>query len=228
MITYEDLQRANEAIVPMAIERKDKRTGKTISKAYAEVHQRIKAFRMLYPEGMISTDMVSDDGKVCVFRAVIYNDAGHVLATGTAFEEKDASMINRTSYIENCESSAIGRALGFCGIGIDTGIASKEEVENAWKKQEAQEKQKDDEIRRKVDALELVYEGDGDKPLTDVQYATLMTLIERKGIPVDYLLKCFPKVTSIEDFTQTIGCLAVSKIDDILAGYNNSKRGGKA
>ena len=58
-----------------------------------------------------------------------------ILGTGTAYEKENSTFINKTSYIENCETSAIGRALAMCGIGIDTSIASKEEVENAIENQ---------------------------------------------------------------------------------------------
>ena len=52
-ITFEDIQKANKIIKPMKIKRKDKQTGKTIAKDYAEVNQRIKAFEMVYPKGAI-------------------------------------------------------------------------------------------------------------------------------------------------------------------------------
>lgn len=54
-----------------------------------------------------------------------------VLGTGTAYEKEGSTFINKTSYIENCETSAVGRALGMAGFGIDTSIASAEEVQNA-------------------------------------------------------------------------------------------------
>jgi hypothetical protein len=54
-----------------------------------------------------------------------------VLGTGTAYEKESSSFINKTSYIENCETSAVGRALGMCGFGIDVSVASAEEVQNA-------------------------------------------------------------------------------------------------
>jgi hypothetical protein len=47
-----------------------------------------------------------------------------------------SSNINKTSYVENCETSAIGRALAMLGIGIDTSIASANEVSDAIAKQE--------------------------------------------------------------------------------------------
>lgn len=129
MATYEQIQAANATI----------RTTDVRGKMYAEVNQRVKAFRMLYPEGTIETTMLSNDGepgrRVCVFRAEVgYTDeTGHdrILATGTAYENEGASTINRTSYIENCETSAVGRALGFLGLGIDVAIASAEEVKGA-------------------------------------------------------------------------------------------------
>lgn len=105
---------------------------------YVEVNQRVLAFRELFPTGCIETELVSDDGKRCVFKASVYireplmaRGNSIPLATGYAFEERGAGMVNKTSYIENCETSAVGRALGFLGIGITESIASAEEVENA-------------------------------------------------------------------------------------------------
>ena len=136
-MTFEDLQKANETIKTLDVKGKE----------YAEVNQRIKAFRMLYPEGTIETEMLSNENGVCVFKASIYAnytifDDGNVrttkvvLGTGHAYEKENSTFINKTSYIENCETSAVGRALAMCGIGIDTSIASAEEVQNAIKNQE--------------------------------------------------------------------------------------------
>lgn len=125
MITFEDIRKANESIKTTAIQGKD----------YAEVNQRIKAFRMVYPTGTISTKMLSNENGVCIFTAAVgyYNDDGDLvgLGTGTAYEKENSTFINKTSYIENCETSAVGRALGMCGFGIDTSVASAEEVQNA-------------------------------------------------------------------------------------------------
>ena len=142
MATFEDIQKANEQIKTIGIERKDKK-GKTTIKEYAEVNQRIKAFRMVYPEGAIKTEMISNENGVCVFKAEVYSEYTteepffvkpsymNLLATGWSYEKENSTFINRTSYIENCETSAIGRALGIAGFGIDTSVASAEEVMNA-------------------------------------------------------------------------------------------------
>ena len=99
-------------------------------KEYVEVNERIKYFREHYPDGSIITDMVSIDNGVCIFKANVIVD-GNVRATGYAYEKEGSTFINKTSYIENCETSAIGRALGIFGIGIDGSVASAEEVQNA-------------------------------------------------------------------------------------------------
>lgn len=119
-IKYLDLAIANEQIKTTDIKGKD----------YAEVNQRIKAFRMVYPNGTIKTEMLSNENGVCIFKATIWND-NKLLATGTAYEKENSTFINKTSYIENCETSAIGRALGIAGFGIDVSVASAEEVQNA-------------------------------------------------------------------------------------------------
>lgn len=127
-VTFEDIQKANNSITTTDIKGKE----------YAEVNQRIKAFRMVHPTGTIKSEMLRNENGVCVFQTHIYDECGKLLATGTAYEKEGSSYINKTSYIENCETSAVGRALGMCGFGIDTSIASAEEVENAQLQQEAE------------------------------------------------------------------------------------------
>lgn len=135
MIKYEDIAKANEAIKTTKIDRKDKKTGEIQSKDYAEVNQRIKAFRMCHPNGTITTDIISIENGVVLMKASVYDEDGKVLGSGYAYEKENSTFINQTSYIENCETSAVGRALGMCGFGIDTSVASYEEVSNAMANQ---------------------------------------------------------------------------------------------
>ena len=109
-------------------------------KGYVEVNQRIKYFREHYPEGSLITEMVSNDDGVCIFKATAIID-DKARSTGWAYEKEGSTNINRTSYIENCETSALGRCLGNLGIGIDGSVASAEEVQNAIKQQEELDKQ---------------------------------------------------------------------------------------
>ena len=129
-IKYEDIKKANETINTTNIKGKE----------YAEVNQRIKAFRMVYPEGSIVTQLISNENGVCIFKATVTNCESKVLGTGTAYEKENSSFINKTSYIENCETSAVGRALGMAGFGIDTSVASFEEVANAIQQQDEDKK----------------------------------------------------------------------------------------
>ena len=102
-------------------------------KPYVEVNTRIKAFWELYPNGRIETKILSINNGMCIMQATIYTDKYEEIptATGTAYEVEGSTNVNATSFIENAETSCIGRALGIMGIGIDNSIASYEEVENA-------------------------------------------------------------------------------------------------
>lgn len=106
-------------------------------KEYAEVNQRILAFWELFPDGNIVTEVATTDMR-CDCRCEVYrhSEDERPAATGHAFEEKKGA-INSTSYVENCETSAIGRALGILGIGATQAICSKEELENALAQQAA-------------------------------------------------------------------------------------------
>lgn len=129
MITYEQIKAASDGILTTNIKGKE----------YAAVNGRINAFRRLFPQGFITTEIVSLDAGVVVMKASCgYYEDGQavVLGTGMAYEREGSSNINKTSYIENCETSAVGRALGMAGLGINTAVASSEEVQNAIKQQE--------------------------------------------------------------------------------------------
>ena len=80
------------------------------------------------------------DDAQCVCKASIVDANNRIISTGHAHETQGSSNINKTSYVENCETSAIGRALAMLGIGIDTSIASANEVADAIAKQDSKEK----------------------------------------------------------------------------------------
>lgn len=130
-ITYKQIEAANKALSAVDIKGKD----------YIQFNQRIKAFRMVYPAGFITTDIITNDNGVVTMRSECgYYENGQrvVLGSGMAFEVQNSSYINKSSYIENCESSAVGRALGMAGFGVDASLASAEEVANAQLQQAAQ------------------------------------------------------------------------------------------
>lgn len=104
-------------------------------KEYVLINERVRYFKENYENGKIITELLSDHDGVCTFKASIIIN-GEVVSTGHSQEKEGSTFINKTSYLENCETSAVGRALGFAGIGIDTSIASFEEVQNAILNQE--------------------------------------------------------------------------------------------
>ena len=171
MAKYEDLVKANEAI----------KTTNIKGKEYAEVNQRIKAFRMLYPMGCIKTELVSNENGICVFKAEVFSGLSaedeedgyedNLLGTGHAYEKESSSYINKTSYIENCETSAVGRALGMAGFGIDTSVCSAEELTNAINNQKS--------------------------PQWEETRDRLKDLADMKGVPIEEVLK-IAKVDALE------------------------------
>ncbi len=136
-MNFEDLKKVNEKIKTVDIKGKE----------YAEVNQKVLGYRELFPTGYITTEILSHENGVVVMKATVGVD-DKVLATGIAYEKENSSFINKTSYIENCETSAVGRALSFLGIGIDTSIASAEEVQNAIKQQEKATKAQIDTLKK--------------------------------------------------------------------------------
>lgn len=125
-IKWEQIEAANKAAKTVDIHGKN----------YVTVAQRIKAFRMVYPTGTIMSEILSNENGVCVFRAQVY-DGQTLLGVGHAQEKETASTINRTSMVENAETSAIGRALGMAGFGVDGDIASADEMVKAFNAQAA-------------------------------------------------------------------------------------------
>jgi len=85
-------------------------------KKYHDVSQRIEAFRAFHPRHQIKTEMIFNDGKMIVFKASIFDPEGRELATGHAEEVRGSTNVNKTSALENCETSAIGRALAQMGL----------------------------------------------------------------------------------------------------------------
>lgn len=177
---FDDLVKANKEIITMPIKGKE----------YAQVNQRIKVFRMLFPEGCISTEILKLDNEMCVMKASVYDSNNKLLSSGTAYEMKNdkTSFVNKTSYIENCETSAVGRALGMLGIGIDVSIASYEEVQNAVEQQEELEKS---ENNQNIENLVI----------DEVKVKALIKRCERMNVPIEDILNYF-KVNSVEELNE--------------------------
>lgn len=192
MITFEDLKKANDSIVTTEIK----------GNQYAAVSQRIKAFRMLFPTGMIATDIVSNENGVCIIKATVgfLNENGErqILGTGIAYEKENSSFINKTSYIENCETSAVGRALGMCGLGIDSDVASADEVQTAN------------------------FQQDSLKTITAEKRKALEKSCKDDGIPVDYICELY-SVSELKELTEAKFVNLVGNWEKMKAKYNERK-----
>lgn len=103
--------------------------------SYVTVAERIAAFYQSYPTGRICTQILehNEESGFILMRAEIFrsNDDANPSATGHAFEVRGDGYVNKTSYIENAETSAVGRALALLGFEVRRGIASREEMEKA-------------------------------------------------------------------------------------------------
>ncbi len=98
-------------------------------KDYLTVAERIATFRSDHKDWTINTELVSN-GDMVVIKATILDSADHQVGSGYAEELRGSTNINKTSALENCETSAIGRALASCGYGGEQ-YASANEVGDA-------------------------------------------------------------------------------------------------
>ena len=111
-------------------------------KEYITVNERLIYFRNKeeFKGFGIKEDIVSIDDTEGIFKVTIYDSNGEPIVSAHAQEYRDSSYINKTSFVENGFTSALGRALGYLGIGIDTSIASANEVQNAVTNQKSDNK----------------------------------------------------------------------------------------
>ena len=99
-------------------------------KEYVQVNERLKAFRSMpeFKGWSLTSEVVDLKEDSCTIKAIITDNDGKIRATGFAREFIAKSPINKFAFVENCETSAWGRALGNLGIGIDSSICSAEEL----------------------------------------------------------------------------------------------------
>jgi|TARA_R110000851_G_scaffold295628_1_gene450605 hypothetical protein len=156
-------------------------------KQYVEVKERVKYFREHFKDWALTSEILELTDTRCVIKSTVLNDKDRVIATGIAYEILGSSHINKTSFVENCETSSNGRALANLGIMIETSIASADEIQYA-KAQETKpktEKLTDDKFSAMIVAIG---EGKGDTvkdrmknyKLTKKQQAKLDELLSDK------------------------------------------------
>ena len=115
--------------------------------------------------------------------------------TGHAYEKEDSSQINKTSALENCETSAIGRALSAAGFGGGNEYASANEVENAIHQQKF-------------------------NPMTKEQAETIIKLSEHKAIKGETLEKFEVWIRSKGLHSFKDGEKAIERFEKIINDYD--------
>ena len=118
--SYKQIEKANNEIAKL----------KLGAKGYAPTNERIIAYRKVYPTGRIETTVEEIREDYVRTRTVVTDEDDNIIASASASETNTGkNMVNKTSMLENCETSSVGRALGFAGFGADTAIASAEDME---------------------------------------------------------------------------------------------------
>ena len=99
-------------------------------KDYVLVADRVKYFNDTYPKGSITTELLStSEADMVVIKATVVPQEGQVYTGMSQAKYSDSqSFVNKTSALENAETSAVGRALAFMGIGVIDSIASVDEI----------------------------------------------------------------------------------------------------
>jgi len=105
-------------------------------KDYTPVNERLKYFRPLpdtkeFKNWAIQEEIIEINDEYGIFKVIIKDENEKIRSMAHCMEFRDSSFINKSSFLENGFTSALGRALGYLGIGIDTSIASSSEVQNA-------------------------------------------------------------------------------------------------
>ena len=202
------------------------KTTKIGKKEYVEVDERIRLFWELHPTWSIITEMIynCEENLVCIFKATIIDDNKEWRATGTAreFQADKKSMVNKTSHVENCETSAIGRALGVKGIITEYGIASADEVRNAIEQEKSMDKEdtQDKVIKIVTDAAKEKVEDE--KPEVNVasDYASATLTQDATPEQLESILGKKPKQKEIDELEEELSTDNAEEEQEYLVDLN--------
>ena len=176
---------------------------------YVIVKDRIKEFHKLHPNGRISTELIEMSDRF-IFKATVIPDIKNESRyfDGHSVEVVGSTQINKTSALENCETSAIGRCLGNLGIGIDESFASGDEVANAvYQQNNQQEKKVNNEF-----VCPLCDKGIIDQRVEDID-GSLICPTSKKGRPLP-AFKCVDN----DSYTSPTCKFASWEVDELDAG----------
>jgi hypothetical protein len=167
--------------------------GNNYNEDYERVATRMKTFKKEYPNHAIITEIMREsyvkEKHEVIIRAMIFDPNNRLLATGTALEREGFGDINETSWLENCETSAIGRAFKTLGLGDSDNFATEEEVKNAKSKQGSIEKN-----QAVNKGKELVEKARGGKPKKEIDLSFITEKTPRSKTSVESIAKNLAKI----------------------------------
>jgi hypothetical protein len=166
---------------------------------YATVEERLTQFWSDHPDGAVITEIAHREDNIIVFKAYIYFErGGDLVSTGFAEEVRDASPVNRTSFVENAETSAIGRGLANANYAMKK-RPSREEMQKA---------------QRSTTTITNVVVNNSSDLLSDAQRGTLGKLVvdlklNKKFVPYAKE-KLGRDITSVDEITKAEATLLIA------------------
>jgi hypothetical protein len=155
---------------------------------YETVEERLVKYWKDNPDGRITTRLLESTASRFIVEASIFRtQEGHVWATGLAEETVQGRGVNATSALENCETSAIGRALANAGYATKGKRASREEMSKVAAKAVAQDAIADAKAKMAQTATEYVPIAKEDDPWTIRDAAPATTVDEAVSIVKDII-----------------------------------------
>jgi hypothetical protein len=169
-------------------------------KDYVLVKDRVIYFNETYSDGCITTELLSDyDSEMVVFRAMVYPDGleGRFFTGYSQARWNDtSSFVNRSSAMENAETSAVGRALAMMGIGVIDSVASVDEITKA--DNEKRQWLNEPELSQVIAAVEDVENVEGlNSYVTDIKLKYLLSKTNKQRLNDAYEAKMSEFISDI-------------------------------
>ena len=145
---------------------------------YETVEERLIKFWKEHPDGLIHTELLNMAPNQYIVKASIYRTEvdSRAWTTGLAEETVQGRGVNATSALENCETSAIGRALANAGYATKGKRASREEMTKVAAKAQVIEKIQEVKAKMAETAKEYVPVAKADDPWTTWEAAPVQTM----------------------------------------------------
>lgn len=180
---------------------------------YETVEDRLARFWADHPAGRIATNMMNYDGDGCIFRAEIYFDASQLTPTATGYAEeiRGSSPVNKTAFVENCETSAIGRALANCGYSTHGKRPSREEMSKVSRLNGVNLATRSEHLAGETDRITTI---GGQRNASDAQIGLIKRLGKQLSMNEESLFGFIQ--TELQDDSKVLEVLTVAEASQII------------